>query len=92
MPGPSPGTDPNAALMAALLKSLQPQESKTNSLALTKPENDDKFGMSKSEVFLMLKFCGLEEGDEASLPSYLEMMNEKNVSDSRNKTTSSMRE
>ena len=83
MPSPSLGTDPNAALMAALLKSLQPQELNAKASALTKPENDDKFGMSKSELSLMLKFCGLEEGNEASLPSYLEMMNEKNVSDSR---------
>jgi len=83
MPGPSPSTDPNMALMAALLKSLQPQEGKKDSPATTKPENDDKFGMSNSELTLMLLFCGLNEGEEALLPVYLELMNEKNASDSR---------
>ena len=82
MPGTAPGPDPNIALMTALLKSWD-RDGKKDAPTTTKPENDDKYGMSNSELTLMLLFCGLNEGEENLLPAYLELMNEKNASDSR---------
>ena len=71
-PTPSSATKPNAVLMAALLKSLNPQASSSTTVPAAETAMGDKFGMSRSKVDTMFKFCGLDTGEETHLPKYLD--------------------
>ena len=44
---------------------------------------EDIFGMSRGELDQMLMYCGLQSGEEDSLPRYLKLLNEKQVIEGR---------
>ena len=81
-PTTSLATEPNAVLMAALLKYFTSQASASVIIPAAATVMKDKFGMSRIKLDTMLKFYGLNTGEETHLPKYLELMHEKNVSDS----------
>ena len=70
-------------MVALLVKFLNPQVGLTNPITLSATIIEDKFGMSSSEIFMTLQFCGLNSGNESYLLEYLEVIHKKNISDSR---------
>ena len=78
--------NPNLQLIQTLLQALNPQAAtvatSTPQPGPTAPKYEELLSMCQEEIDLHLTLCGLQLGDEASLPQYFTRLAGKNVSDS----------
>ena len=82
----SPVPNQSLQLIQTLLQAFNPQTATaTTSMPQpgpTAPKYEELLGMCQEEIDLHLTLCGLQLGDEASLPQYLTRLAGKNVLDS----------
>ena len=76
----------NLQLIQSIIQALNPQSAGASAPPTqpgpTAPNYEDLLGMCQEEIDLHLHICGLQKGDEQSLPQYLTRLAGKNVSDS----------
>ena len=76
----------NLQLIQSIIQALNPLAARASATTMAPgpmaPNYEELLGMCQEEIDLHLHICGLNQGDEQSLPTYLTRLAAKNVSDS----------
>jgi hypothetical protein len=74
------GTNNALAILAqALARQANPQQATVSTAGAPSSANYDKYGMSDDDIDRICVMCGLQPGQGAGLPSWLEKLNQKGI-------------